>query len=134
MIVYEVVKDEAPDAALARLAVLEALAPMHLIRPYDSLDDLRAFLDAGLEDIRKAIIGEQCPADTPVALTRCWLFYADPAAIEVVGVRMAPAKFQRDTGFERWAVPSGWLWFYEQIAALRVQARRYDPQLQFVHA
>ena len=134
MICYEVVPTEAPDVARARLAVLETLVPMHLIRPYDSIDDLRAFLDAGLEDIRKAIIGEQCPANTPIALTRCWLFYADPAAVEVVGVRMAPAKFQRETGFEKWPIPDGWFGFYKQIEALRVQARRYDPQLQFVHA
>lgn len=134
MIVYEVVKDETPEARDARLAVLETLVPMHLIRPYDSIDDLRAFLDAGLEDIRKAILGGQCPANTPVALTRCWLFYADPAAVEVVSVRMAPAAFQRETGFEKWQVPDGWLWFYQQIGALRAHARRYDPQLQFVHA
>lgn len=129
MIVYEAMEDEAPDVAHARRAVLEALTPMHLIRAYRSLDDLRQFLDDGLEDMRKAQLTDQIPADMPIALTRCWLFYADKAAIEIVSVRMAP------TGqFESWRIPDGWMGFYRQIEQLRAVARRYDPQFAPMHA
>lgn len=127
MIVYEIL-DEDPAVASARRAVLEAFTPMHLIHGYKTVEDLRAFLDAGLEDMRKAKIGDQIPADTPIALTRCWLFYADRAAVDACGLRMAPG-----VRCEAWAQPTGWLEFYKRIDELRAMARRYDPAFMPVH-
>lgn len=129
MIVYEQQREEAPDVANARRAVLEALTPMHLIRPYSSIDDLRQFLDAGLDDMRKAQLGDQIPRDMPIALTRCWLFHVDREAVEIVAVRMAPTG-----AFEHWPIPDGWFGFYQQIEKLRAIARRYDPQFVPMHA
>ena len=128
MIVYEIVSEEDPAVASARRAVLEAFTPMHLIHGYSSIEGLSAFLDAGLEDMRKAQIGDQIPKEMPIALTRCWLFYSDRDALAVCGVRMAPG-----VRCEAWAQPGGWTEFYKQIESLRMMARRYDPAFTPMH-
>lgn len=127
MIVYEIT-EETHDVVKARQAVLEALTPMHLIYAYKDLDDLRAFLDKGLEDMRQARATGQIPEDMPIALTRCWLFFRNRDAVDIVKVRMA------GTGeFNQWPIPDGWFGFYRQIESLRAMARRYDPQIVFIH-
>ena len=125
MVVYEIA-DGADDA---RRAVLESLTPMHLIHGYRTVEELSAFLDAGLGDMRRAQLNAQIPADMPIALTRVWLFYVDRAAVDVCALRMAPGA-----RCEAWAQPTAWTEFYKRIDELRAMARRYDPAFTPVHA
>ena len=134
MIVYELDPQEEADTAKHRRAVLEALTPMHMIHVYTSVVELRAFLDAGLEEMRLSRLADR--VQDVVGLTRVWLFHKDTDAIDVVRVRMSERPnggLWSDVGFEYWPIPDGWHGFYRHIEQLRARARQYDPQIQFIH-
>ncbi len=109
MILYE---DAQLDAVVskARMDILEALAPVHKLHCYSTVDALEAFLETGLHDLK--VIGLP-------GFVRVVLIYTNPKALAAVEKRMAPGHH-----LAAWPQPDAWLQIYEHIDQLQEMARK----------
>jgi hypothetical protein len=109
MILYE---DANLDSVVtkARFEILAALAPVHKLHCYSTVDALEAFLEEGLKDLREVGVP---------GLIRVALIFTNPKAVDAVAKRMAPGH-----ELAAWPQPDAWLQMYQHIDQLQEMARK----------
>lgn len=111
-------RDQTLPVAVAdfRAKVLLYLQAANALKEYDTVPELRAFLDGEVLDGMAAL-------GYPRGLTRVVLFYRQPRAVIEVAERMLPGM-----AFEAHRAPGCWQRFGPHLEDLRMWAVRLEPE------
>lgn len=99
----------------AKVRILAAFKTMHMVHTFDTVKELEAFLEQGLDELKAA--------GYPRALSRVVLFARSKEAAAVVAQRMVPGG-----AFYFWESPGCWLPLWKKHGSnLTEWAKRAEP-------